>query len=138
MPHVLDDSHTSRLVSPNLPENVDNKKRCLSFLMNAYGPHVGDLQIVDDAGEEVWIYVGGKHSPDRQNWFKVEVSLHMDLKTFVLIGYKLRADGDKGDICVDDFHVVYGICRTFYAREILLTTSTYSVYIVFIYLHILF
>ena len=137
------------LVSPTLPES--NTERCLSFLFNAFGQHVGSLAILDEQATILWqhgpdadaskirlsadklqeyyknifIYLLSTIDSNMAFWVTQEVTLPPLVLRFVVRATRggTRESDDKGDIAVDDFMVENGPC---YDGEKLLLTLLYS------------
>ena len=82
------------------------------MLVNAYGPHVGGLAVLDERGRYVKKYIGDEKNALLKDWFVWSTQLFPEQVLFVLEATKggtVAAD-DKGDICVDDVVVFEGAC----------------------------
>ena len=103
----------ARLISPRFPRNAQEKLKCLLFSMSVYGPHVGTVRIREELGREQFYYEANERNTNLTQWLTVSVQLVADSKLFVLEVSRggVNNEDDKGDICLDDFSVLFGRCR---------------------------
>ena len=108
----LEPGLTTHAISPPFHESLFGVRKCLAMLVNAYGPHVGGLAVLDERGRYVKKYIGDEKNALLKDWFVWSTQLFPEQVLFVLEATKggtVAAD-DKGDICVDDVVVFEGAC----------------------------
>ena len=103
----------ARLISPTFPRRLNGYAKCLFFAMNVHGQHIGRVSILDDHAQSLYDYVGSKEQNENlKQWVAVSVQLDSRQTLFVLEGTRggERVEDSEGDICIDDFALVLGIC----------------------------
>ena len=47
---------TASFIAPRFKEEDRNIDKCLEFQFNAYGEHIGELHLLDEKGNTLWVY----------------------------------------------------------------------------------
>ena len=50
----------ARIISPTFPTQFLDRRKCLSFLLNMFGSHIGQFNVLDQYRETIFSAVGGK------------------------------------------------------------------------------
>ena len=119
----------ARLISPTFPRRLNGYLKCLFFAMNVHGQHIGRVSILDDHAQSLYDYVGSKEQNENlKQWVAVSVQLDSRQTLFVLEGTRggESVEDSEGDICIDDFALVLGLCCKIKVNSIKYDDLTHS------------
>ena len=85
---------------------------------------MGTVRIREELGREQFYYEANERNTNLTQWLTVSVQLVADSRLFVLEVSRggVNNEDDKGDICLDDFSVLFGRCRKFFLTLWLITS----------------